>query len=232
MTRALASSRGPLAVLGDPERESAARWGTCGMLGMPIMSWHLLGEEARETADGVEAMLTGTAATIDELRRDTVLIDTIDRALRDGTGPAGVLAALVQLAIDRDPPTPPPARADRGDALCEVALDLAGGREEYAVRLLGDDDARVLLGWIAERLPVSVRPRLVGVVRAACARALLSVELVREAAVEHVVSRELEAETDRLRAELEEPQRERARALVALAAERRAALAAEIDGAR
>mgnify|MGYP003376925891 CR=1 FL=1 len=230
--RALYASSGRHAPLGDPELEAPRRFPCLHGTGLPfpLMSWLVDGAEL-EAADALEAFLSGSAAP-DELARDVELGRVLMSVLRSGGGPAQMLLEVQSLADARAVPELVPVTVDRADPLATVALDITSGADDEtaAVRLLsGDETARALLTFIAQRIPPAMRHKLAPQARAAAARDVLDVRLLRAASLELVVDLSLREDEAREARELERPHREAAARLHHAAAESRRRLAAELD---
>ena len=240
--RALYASSGRHAPLGDPELEAPRRWPVLHGTGLPfpLCSWLVEGAEL-EAADALETLIANGGPP-DAFARDVELGRVLSGVLRSGGGPAQMLLEVQSLADARAVPELVPVTVDRADPLATVALDITSGADDEtaAVRLLsGDETARALIAFIAKHVPPALRHRLAPQARAAAAREVLDVRLLRASALELLVDIAT-AQTEReIKAELERPTREAAARLATLAAAARSRLAdeldacpAEIDGAR
>jgi hypothetical protein len=202
---------------------AASRWPRTAALGLaPIFTWELEGLDVQPLEDALAEAYAMLAEG-----------EQLDLELGAECPSPAELAELVRAWIakrleERAAPVEP--TADRSDPLFVVARDVCGTNEAAMIRLLADDGARQLLAWIGEKIARSHRATLGPMACALAARrGPLVLAPLRARAVEIAVDQDLAAEEARIRYELEAPQRAAAARLAALAAARRAELAAELE---
>lgn len=192
------------------------RWPNVAAVSLPLLAWTVDGLDLAE----LDAVLAEVGETVIESSERDALLERAGRDADEDSDPAWYVRRLrAELDAWREQFAPPsPVRVDRADVLASVALDVTNHDEAAAAPLLADPRMRDVLAWIGERVPPALRARLARVARAAVPESL------RFAAVELLVERDVRAEEERIREELDRPAREAAARLARLAEERRAEL--------